>query len=64
MWALSRHICCHLRSNLLAMTEKENASETIQNTHKEEGKANMKSDEKDRRDTSAARTMPEPTQQE
>ena len=47
IWALSRHICCRMESQMLEM-EEEMESSRVQLHHKEEGKARIEADRKDR----------------
>ena len=47
IWALSRHICCRMESQMLEM-EKEMESSKVQLHHKEEGKARIEANTKDR----------------
>ena len=47
IWALSRHICCRMESQMLEM-EEEMESSRAQLHHKEEGKARIEADRKDR----------------
>ena len=46
-WALSRHICCKIESDMRNMEEETDAN-TIQVSHKEEAKARIEADAKDR----------------
>ena len=48
IWALSRHICCKIESDLGEMEEEETGATRDQQYHKEEAKARIQADAKDR----------------
>ena len=48
IWALSRHICCKIKSDMGEMEEEEKGATRVQLYHKEEAKARIQVDAKDR----------------
>ena len=48
IWALSRHICCKIESDMGEMEEEETGATRVQLYHKEEAKARIQADAKDR----------------
>lgn len=48
IWALSRHICCKIESDMMDMEDEETSHSRMQLYHKEEGNARIEADEKDR----------------
>ena len=48
IWALSRHICCKIESDMGEMEEEELGATRVQLYHKEEAKARIQADAKDR----------------
>ena len=48
IWALSRHICCKIESDMREMEEEETGVTRVQLYHKEEAKAMIQADAKDR----------------
>ena len=48
IWALSRHICCKIESDLGEMEEEVTGATRVQLYHKEEAKARIQADAKDR----------------
>ena len=48
IWALSRHICCKIESDMVEMEEEETGATRVQLYHKKEAKARIQADAKDR----------------
>ena len=48
IWALSRHICCKIESDMGEMEEEETGATRVQLYHKKEAKATIQADAKDR----------------
>ena len=48
IWALSHHICCKIESDMGEMEEEETGATRVQVHHKEEAKARIQAEAKDR----------------